>query len=187
MVIVQQVIVIEVAAYFSGGMHGGVEVKIGPVRECGELAGEHVVLDLGGDAKLCAHALLFAGDLDQVVEVFYDLLFQAFDLVVEVLDLIVAVDVEIDDIFEGVVALFVGELAGLAAELLDGLCHIAAHEEDACDRGERGQKKSAQKARHGKLLVLAVEHFHADIHADYRDRGAFGIVDGLETSAQEAV
>ena len=69
MVVVDQEVVVEVAAHFLGGIHDGVEVKFRPVREGGEMGGEHVGLDLGRDGEFCVQALFFRGDIDDLVDI----------------------------------------------------------------------------------------------------------------------
>ena len=61
---VTDIIVVQVAAHFLGGNHGGGKVQIGPVREGREGLGYHGHLDVVADLKFALEPfLLFAGHL----------------------------------------------------------------------------------------------------------------------------
>ena len=70
MILVDQEEIIEVAADLLGRVHAGIDVKLLPIREGGENAGQHIRLDPGGKGQLRADTLLLRrdpGDLADVV------------------------------------------------------------------------------------------------------------------------
>ena len=69
MVFIEHVEIVEITADFFGSMHGGVNVKIKPLREWREYIREHAFLNIGGYVELRGNALLLRRDLGQILHI----------------------------------------------------------------------------------------------------------------------
>ena len=138
MIVVDQEEIIEIAAHFPGRIHGGIQVKIlSPVGKRREFAGQYVGLDLRRDAELSAGPCLLPRDFDQVLQVPDDSSLHGADLMVQIFDLVMAVEVQINDVRGCILPLFLSEFSGLGTQLIDRLRDVAPHKKYAgrgCDQ-----------------------------------------------------
>ena len=75
MVLVHQEKVVKVASHFLGRGHGGVQVKLLPLRKGREDPGQHIRLYLGGHVQLRSDTLLFRSDGGEVFHIPYNVRF----------------------------------------------------------------------------------------------------------------
>ena len=165
MVVIHQEEVVEVAAHFLGGGHGGIEVKLVPLREGRENTGQHIRLNLGGHVQLGADALLFSGDPGQVVQVFHNAGLQRFDFPVQIADFILGVDGQVDHVFFRVAVFAFGKLhcgPGQHGQRFGG---NFAHDQDEAQAEHRHQRHGANHHVHQELIAFVHHVVHVDVHA----------------------
>ena len=168
MVFIHQEKVVEIAAHFFGGIHGGIEVDLLAGRERRKDPGQHVRLDPGRNVQLCPDALLFGSDSSQVLYIDFQFPGHMFKGLPEPLQFVPGVD----PVPEGTQRfhLVTDQLAGILIQDMD------RSDQDPADIGiiEQGGNENDSQGDHEKNeiepLDLMVDDIHGNVHAGQRRR-----------------
>ena len=188
-IVVHQEKVVKIAADLLGRGHGGVEVKLRPLREGREDPRQHIRLDLGGDVQLRADALLFGGNGGQVRDVAVDIPLHLLHGVAECFHFIAGPDVQLGDggIPRLLAAVVLHEGARRVRQLVDGFDQdLGNAEKDDCDQYDNGDPHEKHDA---VQIIRAILHdvVHGNVHTDPRDRISVSVPHRLRGRNEPAV
>ena len=167
MVFINQEEIIEVSSHFFRRRHARIEIKIVPVGKCREDMREHGFLDLGGCAQFGADALLFSGNLGQMICIIHNAVFHGLDFVIQIADFIIGSDIQLDDIVFRKGSVLIGKLCGRIGQLLQRPDRGTPEQGDTgndCDYQQDGNKDETLPQEH---IPLSQDIRHIDIHTGY--------------------